>query len=248
MATPPLPGPPPVPKKSNTLLIVLLVFCGLLVLGVLAVVGGGLFVFHKLKESGNNPGMAAAKMLATLNPDIDVVSTDDARQVMTVHDKKTGKTFQINFDDVKNGRLSIIADGKEQGTVELKGSAEQGSIQVKGPNGEVVQLGAAAAGNKAPLWVPTYPGSRTKGIFSAKAAEGNKESGAFAFDTSDNPAKVADYVGPELEKHGFKSTRTETGGIVVVTGRDDAEKREVTFTITPTSSGSSVNVGYTSHE
>lgn len=79
---------------------------GLVVIGVLIVAGTGYFVAKKVKDAGvdpalfrTNPMVAAAKVLARNNPDLDVLSVDKDTGVVTVRQKSTGKTVTLDFED-----------------------------------------------------------------------------------------------------------------------------------------------------
>src|SRR6266404_2263 len=102
-SNPPPPDPfpssqPPLPpgKKSNILIWILGGIVALM-LGVTAMCGlAAFFVMHKAKQAGldsgllsKNPAYAVAKMAATMNPDVDTISTDDGSGTITVRDKKT---------------------------------------------------------------------------------------------------------------------------------------------------------------
>src|ERR1700690_690890 len=84
----PAPFPPPQqlpPGKKPNILIWILGGLVVLGLGVTMMCGiGGYLLLHKAKTSGfdpallsKNPGYAAAKMAATLNKDVEVLSSDD---------------------------------------------------------------------------------------------------------------------------------------------------------------------------
>src|SRR4051794_4221825 len=143
----PTPGVPPSRQGMNPIIIILLVLFGLFALGAIAVVGGGLFIAHKLHQAAGNPGLAAAKVLAATNPDVDVVSTDDDRGTITIRDRKTGKNLTLSFDDIKNGRLHMEADGK-QVSIEAKGDGANSGIEVKTSDGESMKFGGV--GEKLP--------------------------------------------------------------------------------------------------
>ena len=72
------------------------------------------------------------------------------------------------------------------------------------PAAKAVTLGAGPA-VKIPAWVPSYPGSKPEGTFSAQGGEG--QGGMFAFKTGDNPKKVLDWYQQSLEGAGFQGRR-----------------------------------------
>lgn len=239
----PVPAPAAPAKKLNPVVIILLVLFGLFALGAIAVVGGGLFIAHKIHQAADNPGMVAAKLLAAANPDVDVVSTDDARGTLTIRDKRTGKTVTMSFDDIKNGRFKFEADGK-QVSIEARGDGANGGVEVKTSDGETMKFGAT--GDKIPAWIPTYPG--TPSTQAATISRSSKEdAGATSFELKEPVGKLADYYHDALDKAGFKATKTMTSEqMAVVQGSDAGEKRTVVYTITSDDGKSNVNVSYRS--
>ena len=95
------PAPLPAPQKSSGVTILLwvvgiIVGLTLLSFGSCAVIG--FYAMHKVKQAGfdselmkKNPGYAAAKMAVTMNPDTEIVSSNDSAGTIVVRDKKTGK-------------------------------------------------------------------------------------------------------------------------------------------------------------
>src|SRR5450759_1653720 len=91
---PPAPAPPggpgamypPPPKKTSPIVWVLVGLGAFLLLVVIAVAGAGFFLVHKVKQAGldpelmrRNPGLATVKMMAALNPNIEVLSVNENR-------------------------------------------------------------------------------------------------------------------------------------------------------------------------
>lgn len=239
-SVPPPPFPPQAPlppgKKSN-ILIWILGGVVVVVLGFTAMCGiGGFLLMHKAKEAGfdsslmsKNPGYAAAKMVATLNKDVDVLSTDDSTGTIQVRDKKTGQTTTLRFDPAT--KRMVVTDGEgKQSTVSITGDGDKASLDIQSADGSV-KIGAGADNNM-PAWVPVYPGSTPKGTFSAQA-KGASQSG-FGFTTSDPPAKVMDYYKNQLTSSGFTISGTfssPNGGLI------SAENGKRTLTVTVTASG-----------
>lgn len=239
---PPPPFPPssqaPLPpgKKSNALVWIL---GGVLVvvLGFTAMCGiGGFLLLHKAKQAGfdsslmsKNPGYAAAKMVATMNKDVDVISTDDSTGTIQVRDKKTGQTTTLRFDAAT--KRMVVTDGEgKQSTVSITGDGDKAALNIQSADG-TARFGASGD-NQMPAWVPVYPGSTPKGTFSAQS-NGASQS-AFGFKTNDAPAKVIDYYQNQLKSAGFTISGTfssPTGGLV------SAENGKRTLTVTVGASG-----------
>src|SRR5258708_14675863 len=102
-STPPPPDPfassqPPLPpgKKPN-ILIWILGGIVVLMIGVTAICGlAGFFILHKAKQAGFDSGLltpkpayAPAKMAATMNPDVQTVTSDHSPGAITVRGKTT---------------------------------------------------------------------------------------------------------------------------------------------------------------
>jgi hypothetical protein len=197
---------------------------GLFVLGGIAVVGTGLFLVHKVRESGldpelmrTKPGLAMAKLLAATNPDVEVVTVDDAKGTITLRQKSTGKTTTIDFDQAKNGRFSFRGNGGESVTI----GGNQGTM---------------------PAWLPAYPNSHPKSNFSASGMQGS--SAAFTFETRDRPQDVVAFYQDGLRQQGFHITATSTsqnGQYLngLVSAEDETNRRTVVMTARSNSSGSS---------
>ena len=141
---PPNQAPLPPGKKPNILLWILGGFV-VLMIGVTAMCGlGGYFLMRKAKQAGldsgllsSNPAYAAAKLAATMNPDVEMVSSDDGSGTITVRDKKTGKTTTLKFDPDKKTMVVTDENGK-QTSVKVNTDGHQSSKtsgRAHAPNG-----------------------------------------------------------------------------------------------------------------
>lgn len=219
------PGPPYAPypqkKKTSPVVWILLGLGVFFVLAILAVMGAGFFFVHKIKQAGldpelmkRNPGYATVKMMAAMNPDIEVVSMDDDKGTVTVREKKTGKTYSVNFDDAKKGRFTIKEDGKETVSITTTGDSNNGALEIKSSDGTMKIGGGADA--KVPTWMPDYPGSTTQGAFSAQGKDGN--AGSYTFKTKDSPDKVAKFYEDGFKSQGMKTSSTVSNSDGKVSG------------------------------
>jgi hypothetical protein len=197
---------------------------------------GGYLLMRKAKNSGldsslmkTNPAYAAAKMAATLNQDVEVLSSDDGTGTIKVRDKKTGQTTTMRFDTASKQMTVIDGEGK-QSTVSITGEGDKASVNIQSADGTAKF--SAAGDNQLPAWVPVYPGSTPKGTFSASNKDGTQS--AFGFKTNDAPAKVMEYYQNQLKSSGFNVTQTfstATGGMM------SAENGGRTLTVTVGASG-----------
>lgn len=203
-------------------------FC--LLIGVV-VVGAGFFFAHKVKEAGidselaqKNPALAAAKVMAALNPDVEVVRVDDEKGTLTIREKKSGKTITMNADDVKNGKITFSDDS----------------------TGEKVSIGSGTD-VRLPSWIPEYPGSKPEGTM---AASGNHGEGGMAhFTTSDSVTKVLGFYQDELKGAGFKITSNVSGDSGdskggLITAENTSTKHTVLVTVGSSDKGTEVALTY----
>ncbi len=230
----PAPGgmPPVQPRSTSPVLWILGIVGGLIVIVILCVVGFTFFVVHKVKQAGfdpelmrRNPGMAIGKMIATANPDAEVVSTNDNDGTITIRDKKTGKVVTMTFDQAKNGQFKMSAQG-DDGTA---------SIEIGGGAG------------KLPSWVPSYPGSTAQSTFNVTGSsnDGAGDAGNFTFTTKDSPSKAMAFYQDKAKEMGMKvnlTTTTDQGGIIIAA--DEDSKRSLKVVVGGSSGDTTVNVTY----
>jgi hypothetical protein len=165
----PPPANPAVPaqRRTSPIVWVLVAVLGIFSIGAGALMVGGAILAHKVRRDG--AGATIAKVLAAVNPNLEVARTDETAGTVTVRDRRNGKEFTLGLDAARNGSFTLNAeeDGKRA----------------------MVVIGGEA---KAPAWVPQYPGSSPTSLFSGKG-ESERESGevgGFTFATPDSPAKV----------------------------------------------------------
>lgn len=239
---PPAPqAAPPAGKKglSPVVWVVIIVF-GLFALGVVAVGVGGAILFHKVKQAGFDPALlekkpelAFIKMALTNNPDAELIEMDENRGIVKVRDRKTGKVVTMNFEDIRNGRLSFSDETGQKVSIEAKGAGDQGSLEVKTNEG-TARFGAGAV--KLPAWLPAYAGASPQG-FSTEGGQGS--AGAFSFKTGDSAEKVAAFYEGELKKAGFTVEVTRHAAGVTLSG-ENSQKR-VTVNALNDGSGAAVS-------
>jgi hypothetical protein len=252
--TPPVPPPPgtppqpvspippvsPVPpKKGLSPLAWVGIGCAVVaVLGMLVFGGvvavGGYFLKKGVDKLEKNPTLTAAEAFVRLNPDLDLVRTDEKAGTITVKNNKTGEVMTLNAKDAAEGHFELKTD---KGTTVLDASGKDGTgtLKVTNEKGEVATLqGGAGAPRNLPSWVPVYPGGTVQGTFDANAADGR--SMAFTVQTPDAVDKVLSFYQSKLEEAGFKvDTNTtaangrQTGGIL--TGTSESTKRVVSLLV-----------------
>lgn len=229
---PPAGGAPAAKKKTSPWLFVLIGCAGLIVLAGLAMTIGGYFVLHKVKQAGfdpalmkEHPGLAVAKMVAAINPDVEVVKVDKGTGKITIRDKKSGKTVTVDFDDIKNGHISFETAEGAKGAIGASGSGKQGTVRFSSPEGTIV----AGAGVKMdlPAWVPAYPGGSFEGVMKQTTPEGFVRT--FHLKTKDSVDDVIKFYAGKLKAAGFAvgTVQNPGGKGGMVTASDDATKRSV---------------------
>jgi len=211
---------------------------GLILLTVLIFVIGGVFLAKKAgnfaKEFEKNPAMAAAKMIAAMDPEIEVVDSDDKKGTITLRNKKTGEVLTMDVNDVKEGRIKFSTD---KGKAEIRG--DRGGLTIKTDTGTAT----FGSGGEYPDWLPAYPGAKPKGVLSSRT---EKESlGSWQFETDDEGAKVLSFFERELRSKGFKITssgswQAEGGSAGMVMA--ESGKRSVMVTVAAGEGRTQVNV------
>ncbi len=258
------PGPPPQysqypqgepPKKKKTWLYILLGCGSLIIISVIGFAIAGYFAYQKAsrmaKEAGldpelmeKQPALAMAKFITATNPDLELVSVDEEKGLITVRDKKTGKTVTVNLEDARRGKIEFKEEGKEAVTIEAKGEGDSGGVEVKSEEG-TVKLGSGAPANL-PEWLPSYPGATIRGNYSADGKDGR--SGSFSFTTNDSIDDVAAFYQRALEEAGLKirtnlTQQSEEPSRTLVA--DDAnKKRTAVVNAVSGKDGVTVNVTY----
>jgi hypothetical protein len=215
---------------------------GLIIGGVVLLIGVGLAVWFFIGRSG--PATAAAKLMASTNPNLEVVSVDEGKETITFKDKSTGKVFTISVKDAEAGKISIKGKDGEEATIEAKDD-DGGSISIKSKEGSVT-FGSGSAANL-PDWLPAYPGASMQGVYSTKSDEG--EAAGFNFTTSDSVRQVVDFYESALEDAGMKVTTNDLnygqGHSSQVIAVDSGEKRTAFVSATVEGGTTKVVMSYT---
>lgn len=211
--TPPLTPPP---KKGVSPLVWVLVGCGaLLALAALVLLVAGFFVAKKVKDVAGdfekNPAMAAAKVIAAANPDVEVISADDDAGTITLRNRKTGEEITMDLEDVKKGRIRFKTGEGKQVDVQVQDQGS-GGLRVDSDEGTMTFGGGDEA--SLPPFLPTYPGLRLASTISGTFEHGM--SGAWQFASNDPPQQILDFYQRELERTGFEVSvnTTRQGGRV----------------------------------
>ena len=236
------PGMPPqgpgAPVKKTSPLVWILGGLAVLMIGGMLMCGVvGFLAVRAVKNAGfdpdlmkRNPGLAMAKMVAAVNPNLQTVSTNERTGTITMRDKTNGKMITFKFDAEKKSMVVVGDDGQEV-TFNASGDGKNGAVTVQSSEG-TMRFGAAA-GNTAPAWVPVYPGSSPQGTMATQTKDGN--SNTFTFKTSDGAGQVLTYYQDQLKSAGFKMNLVTTGDQGGMVQAEDSDKRRTIIVTVGTS-------------
>lgn len=231
----PPPAPAPEKKKGLSTMAWVGIGCGaLLLIALIVFAAGSWFVANKVREVAgdfeNNPAMAAAVMAVRLNPELELVDSDQDAGTLTVRNVKTGEEVTVDLQDVEQGRLSVLTGDGEESSIQI-GQGEGGFEVTTEQDGKTSRLRFGAGNEDVPGWLPVYPGSEPSGTYVATTQD--TVSGTFALTTSDASEEVLDWYAGELEGMGLTVERTtfstdvNRGGSI----RGHEEGREVSVTV-----------------
>ena len=239
MSEPVVPPPPAGPKKGLSTGAKVAIGC--LVAVVLCVGGcfvvGGFFVTKGVKSlksfaetAQKDPDLAAYKaalIAFKLNPDVEIVSSDESAKTITVRDKTDGKEITFNLADIKAGRLSMTSGEDE---VKFEGNSapdgKTGSFKITSNKGTMVLGGDA----QVPDWVPVYPGARTEG--QSLVASGGESTGSFSLEIADGADRVLAYYEHALKAKGYTVEKTSLDSTNATGGTLNATSGARTISVT----------------
>lgn len=223
-------GAPVEKKKGLSTLAWVAIGCGgLLVVGVFAVFGLGFFAVQKGKEMvteatgsnsfedfvadlRDNPAKKTAETVIALNPELELVSTDDEAGTITFVNTTTGEEATLDFEDIAEGRFSMTTDEGEYRVDAADGG--EGGVTLTGPDGQETRMGASTNLDDVPEWVPLYPAATsTESTYAAKSADG--VNGIVTAKTADGAQKVVDHYKELFERDGWtigNQSMTTAGG------------------------------------
>ena len=261
-APPPVPGSAPAKKGLSPLAWVAIGCGGLVVVGVVVFVLLGIFMVAKgkemvegatgsgsvaefLEELQDSPARVAAETMIRVNPELDLISSDDEAGTVTFVNTRTGEEATLNFEDIAEGRFSMSTRDGDY-SIDVSDEAESG-MTFKGPEGET-RLGAGADLSDVPDWVPVYPaGADTRSTMHSITADGLM--GALTARTSDGAQKVVDHFKQLFEDQGYEiasesMTRSGEGAFGAIAGRLMDEGRTIRDVIVESADESRITITY----
>jgi hypothetical protein len=224
------------PKQSPSSLSWVGGCAAIIVIGLIAVGGivgaGGYFAKRAADKYEKNPTLATAELMVRANPDLELVSSDEKTNTLTVRAKKTGEMATVSADDIKNGKFTVKSD-KGAETFDAR-DKDGGSLKVTDDKGQVTTMNpGVVAPQNLPSWVPVYPGGEVKGTFDTTNAEGH--SGTFTVSTTDSVSKMMEFYESQLKSAGLKTEKTpfsgngQEGGTVTAKSSDERWQASVLF-------------------
>ncbi len=226
--------------------------CGALIVVMLLVFTvGGFLMARKVKQVAGdldfeeNPALATARMIVRLNPELEEVATDKEKGTITVRNTKTGEEITVNFDEIKEGRLSF-STGDREVTIDASDVGESGSINISDDKDTFVISTGDAGGQEIPPWVPVYPGTEPTSRHSMHADE--TLSGGFQIETTERVDQLVEFYRSHLEGEGFEvSVNTfsgDEGQGGMVNARDDGAGRSVVVIVSSEDGSTKAVISY----
>jgi hypothetical protein len=214
-------------KKGTHPLVWVAVGCaGVIMLGAFVLVVGTFFVFDAVKdvaeEMDDQPVVAAARLIAAANPEIELVEADEENRVVVFRNTKTDEEYTIDFEDIEEGKISFFSDD-ESFSLELESDEDDSGILTITTEEGTARFGAGTQIGDLPSWVPVYPGTTPEGTFSSETPEGR--SGAYTIETEAELESVVDYYISELEGQGLEivnRARSGEGAFITARSSDDS--------------------------
>jgi hypothetical protein len=244
-----IPAPPAqAPKKGRFIFWALGGCLALIIIAVIVVFSTGIFIAKKtgidIGLIQKDPGLAMAKMIATSNPDLEVLSIDEDRGIIRVRDKKTGKDLTMDLSDAKHGKFVFLDDQNRRVEIQSHGEGDNAGLEIRSDDGSM-SLGANAG--RLPSWLPSYPGSEAAGGMGFSAEKGN--AGSCAFKSKDSAEDVIAFYENALKKTGFEVEKSTNpipgqGSMIALSASDPNSQRRANVTALSGDGGTTINLAF----
>jgi len=180
--------------------------CGaLMILMLVVVMVGGFFVARKAKDFAadleENPARTIARGIILATPELEEVSADDEAGTITIRNTKTGEEITVNYDAIKEGKLSFTTE-KGEITVDASQMKDTGSIKVTDEEGAVVFSTGGAVSEDFPSWVPLYPGGEPTNRHTMRTEQ--EQTGGFEFETPASVKEALEFYRAALADEGYE--------------------------------------------
>ncbi|MCZ6726165.1 MAG: hypothetical protein O7A98_02280 [Acidobacteria bacterium] len=249
---PPSPAQPAEKKGLGTVAWILIGCLGLLLLAGLGI-GACTYLLGKkvqsvAEEFSENPGRAMAELAVKLNPELELVDSDDEAETVTVRNKETGEEMTFDWSEIGEGKFGVTTD---EGTVsfDASGGDDGAVLTTTNAEGETTQIFGGAAAGDIPDWAPLAPGaSEPQGTYSTRS--GDEISGAFSYTTSSSTSDVLAFYDSTLSDEGYEVSKStfSTGGEAsgMVSGVNKSTGRSVSAMVGADEGTTQVTVSYSS--
>jgi hypothetical protein len=243
-----VPPPAQAPKKGRFIFWALGGCLALILIAVIILFSTGIFLAKKtgldIGLMQKDPALAVAKILATSNPDIEVLSIDEDRGIIRVRDKKTGKNLTMDLKDAKNGKIVFLDDQNRRVELQSSGEGDKASLDIKSSEGSV-SIGANAG--RLPGWLPAYPGAKAgggTGFYSEK-----ESAGSCTYISSDSDQAVAGFYENALKSAGFEVEKQSNqipgqGSMTTLIAVDENTQRKANVTVMSGTGGTTINLSF----
>lgn len=230
MSQPNVPPPPPgaaapAKKGMGPLAWVGIGCLVVLVLGLGTCYAVGRYATNKIKGFADNPEMTVAKGIVMANPDLELVSSDEAAGKITVLNKKTGEQVTVTVADIREGKLSF--ETKEGSSSFTLG---EGGMKVTDAQGQETTVSIPGGKIDMPEWIPVYAGAEVNKVLST--SNKRQRAGTYILNTEGSLTEVADYyesalraIGIDVEK-SMASVGNELNG-AAVSGKSADGRRSI---------------------
>jgi len=210
--------------------------------------------WHKAKQMGfdptlrqKNPTAAAAKMVATINPDVEVVSTDKDNQTITLRNKKTGKTITVDLEEIKKGKVRFFDKEGKSASISVtsgKEGSDSGTLKMETSEGSLQMNSGSSA--KLPDWVPLYKDTKPEHVGTLGSDSGL--TGGYSASVTDDAESVAGWFEEKLKTAGFVVKRTtmttDDKHMVMLSGQKDEGTKSVIVSIAGQDTGCKYSVTF----
>jgi len=153
-----------------------------------------------------NPAKAAAELAVRMNPDLELVDSDDEAGTITVRDSDTGEEVTVDFSDIASGNFTFTTD---EGEVSVR--ADEGTVTARDADGTETTFGRSTLDDLED-WVFLYPGADFEGSSTVMETDGLSV-GAFVLITDDSAEDVFAYYEEQLRAAGYKVIQTTRTGV-----------------------------------
>jgi hypothetical protein len=200
--------------------------------GVVLVVGGCIctctYIFAKkakpyFSEAQKNPQLAAFSLAASLHPDIEVVSKDEAAGQITLRNKKTGEVVKLDLSKYSTENIGRAIEQFSRGqkptpagasrTAAIQPEASEDQAGDRKPAEEKISPARAAAQTATlkqfPNYIPIYRVATT--LEATINTFGGNTIGSYAFATGDTPETVMDFYEKKFTGAGFQILTKASG-------------------------------------